>query len=68
MGEDLPMTATPSGVSAPARSPMFSPGYKTTVLSLLVVAYTFNFIDRTIISTIGQAIKEDLKLALLQKS
>jgi len=56
------MTATPSGASAPARSPMFSPGYKTTVLSLLVVAYTFNFIDRTIISTIGQAIKEDLKL------
>ncbi|WP_334164714.1 spinster family MFS transporter [Phenylobacterium sp.] len=56
------MTDTPSGASAPARTPMFSPGYKTTVLGLLVVAYTFNFIDRTIISTIGQAIKEDLKL------
>ncbi|MCR5875017.1 MFS transporter [Phenylobacterium sp. J426] len=27
-----------------------------------MLAYTFNFIDRTIISTIGQAIKEDLKL------
>lgn len=45
-----------------ARTPMFSEGYKQTVLWLLVLAYTFNFIDRTIISTIGQAIKVDLKL------
>jgi hypothetical protein len=36
--------------------------YKQLVLLLLVVAYTFNFIDRTIIATIGQAIKVDLKL------
>ncbi|MCR5879185.1 MFS transporter [Phenylobacterium sp. J367] len=43
-------------------APAFTDGYKGTVLALLVVAYTFNFIDRTIISTIGQAIKEDLKL------
>ncbi len=42
--------------------PLYSDGYKTTVLTLLVIAYTFNFIDRTIISTIGQAIKVDLKL------
>jgi MFS family permease len=41
---------------------LFSEGYKQTVLWLLVLAYTFNFIDRTIISTIGQAIKVDLKL------
>ncbi|MCC7268231.1 MAG: MFS transporter [Caulobacteraceae bacterium] len=45
-----------------ARKPLFSESYKTTVLWLLVLAYTFNFIDRTIISTIGQAIKEDLKI------
>src|SRR5450432_2152946 len=45
-----------------ARAPVFSSGYKTAVLSLLVLAYTFNFIDRTIIATIGQAIKVDLKL------
>jgi MFS family permease len=32
-------------------------------LGLLVAAYTFNFIDRTIISTIGQAIKTDLKIS-----
>jgi MFS family permease len=52
--------ATPA---APAeRKPLFSPAYKTAVLSLLVAVYTLNFIDRTIIATIGQAIKVDLKL------
>ncbi|RAK62552.1 MFS transporter [Phenylobacterium kunshanense] len=43
-------------------APSFSPAYRNTVLWLLVLAYTFNFIDRTIISTIGQAIKTDLGL------
>lgn len=52
--------ASPAG--AVAGEPHFSAGYKSAVLWLLVIAYTFNFIDRTIISTIGQAIKEDLKL------
>jgi MFS family permease len=33
------------------------------VLALLVTAYTFNFVDRTIIATIGQAIKVDLKIS-----
>jgi len=42
---------------APARA-----GYRNAVLALLVLAYTFNFIDRTIIATVGQAIKVDLKL------
>lgn len=42
--------------------PFFSESYKRGVLSVLVLAYTCNFIDRTIISTIGQAIKVDLKL------
>lgn len=32
------------------------------VLWLLVAAYTLNFVDRTIISAIGQAIKDDLKI------
>ncbi|WP_372785717.1 spinster family MFS transporter [Phenylobacterium sp.] len=61
------MTATPAnsaraGSSAPAR-PVYSDNYKRLVLALLVTAYTFNFIDRTIIATIGQAIKEDLKIS-----
>ena len=42
--------------------PVFSNGYKSAVLSLLVLAYTFNFIDRTIVATIGQAIKVDLEI------
>jgi MFS family permease len=41
---------------------LFSEGYKRGVLGLLLLAYTFNFIDRTIINTIGQAIKVDLRL------
>lgn len=49
-------------VEAARSAPPFTSGYKGMVLSLLLVAYIFNFIDRTIISTIGQAIKEDLKV------
>lgn len=56
------MAATDAGAAAPPRQPLFSESYKQSVLWLLVLAYTFNFIDRTIISTIGQAIKIDLKL------
>ncbi len=49
--------------STPATgAPAYTPAYRNTVLWLLVLAYTFNFIDRTIISTIGQAIKVDLEL------
>jgi len=48
---------------APGARAHYSEGYKTTVLALLVAAYTFNFIDRTVISTIGQAIKIDLQLS-----
>ena len=55
------MTAT-TAPGVPAH-PAYSTFYRNTVLWLLVTAYTFNFIDRTIISTIGQAIKVDLKLS-----
>jgi MFS family permease len=51
--------------SGPDNSPAsvtYSANYKTSVLGLLVLAYTCNFIDRTIIYTIGQAIKVDLLL------
>ena len=43
-------------------APSYSEGYKRAVLACLLAAYTFNFIDRTILATIGQAIKVDLKL------
>ena len=45
-----------------AGKPVFSGAYVSVVLSFLLLAYTFNFIDRTIIATIGQAIKVDLKI------
>jgi MFS family permease len=49
--------------AAPARAkPLFSKTYTGWVLTLLLLTYTFNFIDRTIIATIGQAIKVDLKI------
>ena len=48
--------------AAPTAASILKPSYKAAVLSLLLAAYTFNFIDRTIIATIGQAIKTDLKI------
>ncbi|WP_395671245.1 spinster family MFS transporter [Phenylobacterium sp.] len=49
---------SPSSADAPA----FSSRYRATVLAVLVLAYTLNFIDRTIISIIALPIKADLKL------
>ena len=50
----------------PPRKPLYSGSYKGLVLSLLLLAYTFNFIDRTIIATIGPKIREDLGLTNTQ--
>ena len=55
-------TTTATDAAAASDRPVFSENYKRLVLLLLVVAYTLNFIDRTIISTIGQAMKVDLKI------
>jgi MFS family permease len=65
---DTPAAGAPplAAKKAPAAKPFFSEGYKRLVLALLVSAYTFNFIDRTIIATIGQAIKVDLKITDFQ--
>ncbi len=40
-----------------------SRGYVNLVLTLLVCAYVVNFIDRTIVSTLSEAIKLDLKIS-----
>jgi predicted MFS family arabinose efflux permease len=42
--------------------PGLSGGYKAWALFVLVVIYTSNFIDRTIVNILGQSIKVDLKL------
>jgi len=55
--------ATAKGdLQTPSR-PLFSNTYRASVLAILVMVYTSNFIDRTIIGTLGQAIKVDLNIA-----
>ena len=57
------MTATTvQGGSGGAGAPAYSANYKRLVLILLVVAYTLNFVDRTIIATLGQPIKDELHI------
>jgi len=58
------MSDTTAGAAAPVAParPVYSANYKRLVLFLLVVAYTLNFIDRTIIATLGQPIKDALKI------
>ena len=56
------MSQTATEAAPPAPRSAFSPGYKSAVLGLLLTAYVFNFIDRTILATIGQAVKEDLRV------
>ncbi len=58
MSQSVPEAAAP----APA-PPASRPGYRGLVLGLLLTAYVFNFIDRTILGTIGQAVKEDLRVS-----
>jgi predicted MFS family arabinose efflux permease len=53
--------AQPMAPAAPRAQP--TENYKRLVLFLLVTAYTLNFIDRTIIATLGQPIKEALKIS-----
>jgi predicted MFS family arabinose efflux permease len=56
-------TLTPARpLSAAPAKPAYSENYKRLVLFLLVTAYTLNFIDRTIIATLGQPIKDTLKV------
>ncbi len=58
------MTDTTAGriAATPGAKPVYSANYKRLVLFLLVTAYTLNFIDRTIIATRGQPIKDTLHL------
>ena len=45
-----------------SEKPVFSEGYTRWAVILLMFVYTSNFIDRTILATLGQAIKLDLKI------
>src|SRR6202046_168953 len=43
-------------------STLYSAAYKRAVVLLLMTAYTFNAMDRSIISIVGQSMKLDLRL------
>ena len=47
-------------------APRFSTRYRSWLLGLLVAVYACSFIDRIILSTVGQAIKVELKLSDFQ--
>src|SRR5580698_243369 len=51
---------TAADLPTPARGPLFSESYKRLVLTTLTLVYTLNFVDRTIVSIIGQPMKESL--------
>ena len=57
--------AVKAGASALASgaAAKFGPGYRRWMLFLLTAIYTCNFVDRTILSTLGQPIKRDLGLS-----
>ncbi|HSZ53138.1 MAG TPA: MFS transporter [Caulobacteraceae bacterium] len=58
------MNAPVVGSSTSTRAGRWAPseGYRSVVVGFLVAAYTINFVDRTVIGIIGQAIKVDLKI------
>ena len=51
-----------ASVATADERPRFSLGYRRWMLGLLIAVYACSFIDRTVLSTVGQAIKVDLKL------
>jgi predicted MFS family arabinose efflux permease len=51
-----------SSAAPPAARWAPSEAYRNVVVGFLLAAYTINFVDRTVVGIIGQAIKVDLKL------
>ncbi len=49
-----------------AAGPLFSDGYKRWLLTLLLLIQIFNIMDRIVMSTLGQAIKIDLRITDFQ--
>ncbi|MCW2392691.1 spinster family MFS transporter [Sphingobium sp. B1D7B] len=54
------------GLPKPAGKPQFGPGYRAWLLALTMAVSAFGFIDRVIVATLGQAIKDDLGLSDFQ--
>lgn len=55
-------TDASNNLSAEAAEKLKSPKYRTYVLSILVVVYVFNFLDRQIVTILAEPIKNDLGL------
>lgn len=53
-------------MTAETRSPTHSPGYARLVLLMLLLVYTFNWLDRQILGILAPAIKADLGLSNTQ--
>lgn len=56
------MTDTTTTAAAPPQDGQGTPGYRAWVLFILIVVYTFNFLDRQIVSILGPSIQKDLGL------
>lgn len=50
----------------PARAPSHSPAYARLVLAMLLIVYTFNWLDRQLLGILAPAIKADLGLSNTQ--
>jgi predicted MFS family arabinose efflux permease len=53
-------------MNAPAVSPASRPGYPGVVLAMLLLVYTFNFLDRQILAILAKPIMADLQLTKTQ--
>lgn len=50
-------------IEAEAPAPGVRPGYRYVVLAMLILAYTFNFLDRQILGILKEPIKNELHLS-----
>jgi MFS family permease len=54
--------APATGAAAPGPVPLVSDGYRRYALTLLLVIYTLNFLDRQVVNILAESIKKDLGL------
>ena len=59
----MTVTTSPIDTSSPAVEGYGSRSYRAYVLFALIVVYTFNFIDRTLIGVLGEPIRETFGLS-----
>jgi MFS family permease len=61
MSDDIRLVCF-QGTSMPETAPAMSRRYPAVVLAMLLLVYTFNFLDRQILSILAQPVKKDLGL------